>query len=185
MSEIIQNFDLWLFGIINGEIVNSLFDKFFPFITIRTNWFILYAVLTGWLLWKGGKKGRIAVVVLVLTILISDQISASYLKPLIERPRPCHFLTDIRLLIDCGPGYSFPSNHAVNSFAAAAVLSFFFKDYKYVFYILAFLVAYSRVYVGVHFPIDIAAGALLGLFIAFLVIKLYQLISNRVKVLSV
>ena len=184
--EIFINIDKWLFGLINGQFVNSFFDKFFPYITQIKNWQILFIVLALWLLWKGGKKGRITIIVLGITILAADQISSTFLKNLVERLRPCNDITmTVRLLVDCGPGFSFPSSHAVNTFAAAFVLSRFYHENRYVFYTIAGLISYSRVYVGVHYPADIIAGALLGIIIAYLIVIIYDYVTKKIKTLSV
>ncbi len=183
--EFLINIDKWLFGIINGELTAPFFDKFFPLITLQRNWTILYVILGIWLLIKGGKRGRIAIVLLALTILAADQFSSNLLKNAFERIRPCNDIITVRLLIDCGPGFSFPSSHAVNSFAAAVLLSRFYSENRYFFYTIAGLIAYSRVYVGVHYPFDIIAGAITGIIIGRLFVFLYDYLSSKYKVFSV
>lgn len=170
--EFIQAIDLWLFHIFNTAISNSIFDKLMPFITEQKNWNLVYIFLIGWLLWKGGAKGRICAFALLIGVGISNEISSHFLKNLIERPRPCHSLENLRLLVDCGPGKSFPSSHAVNNFVMAGILSYFYKEYKIVLFILATMVAFSRVYVGVHYPFDSIGGALIGLFLAAIYINI-------------
>ena len=179
------NIDKWLFYIINGQWTNSLFDSFFPFITLQKNWTILYVVLSLWLLWKGGKRGRIAIILLAITIIFADQFSSNLLKNVVERLRPCNDIITVRLLVNCGPGFSFPSSHAVNSFAAAFILSRFYSENKYIFYTIAALIAYSRVYVGVHYPFDIIAGAIIGIIIAYIIVIIYEFMAKKIKVLSV
>jgi undecaprenyl-diphosphatase len=179
------NIDKWLFSLINGEFVNSFFDRFFTLITLQRNWLLLYLVLGIWLLIKGGKRGRFAVIFLALTILAADQFSSNFLKYAVERIRPCNDIIQVRLLIDCGPGFSFPSSHAVNSFAAAVLLSRFYRENRYFFYIFAGLIAYSRVYVGVHYPFDVLAGIIIGIIIGRLFVFLYDLLSSKYKVFSV
>lgn len=182
--ETLLNIDLYIFNLLNGTLYLKALDKFFVMITTQGNWNITFIILGLWLLFKGGKTGRIAVIVLGITILLSDQLSSSVLKPLIERPRPCHTMEDIRLLVNCGAGLSFPSSHAVNNFAGAFILTYFFKNLRYVFYVIAFLVAYSRVYVGVHYPVDILGGALIGLSVAFLVLFIYKLIKKKIPAID-
>jgi undecaprenyl-diphosphatase len=179
------NIDKWLFSVLNGQFINPVFDKFFPFITLQQNWNLLYIVLAAWLLWKGGKRGRVAIIILAVTIIISDQTASHILKPLIARLRPCNDLISVRLLINCGSGFSFPSSHAVNTFAAAFILSRFYSENKYLFYIIAALIAYSRVYVGVHYPSDVIAGSILGIIIAYLIVIVYEFLSSKIKVISV
>ena len=183
--EFIQNLDFSLFHLMNQVWIMPFLDKFMPFITLQEHWNIAYIALFVMLIWKGGKTGRITAVVLLLTIIISDLTSSILIKNWIARPRPCHEAGFARLLIDCGPGYSFPSSHAVNNFAAAFIISYFYKSYKWVLLILAAIIAWSRVYVGVHYPLDIFCGAITGSAIALFVIYLFNFLSTKYKFLSV
>lgn len=98
---------------------------------------------------------------------------------MVGRIRPCHTLPDIRLLVPCGGGKSFPSSHAVNNFAFAILLGSFFKEYKFHFIILASLVAFSRVYVGVHYPSDVIFGSILGCIIGFVFVYLHRNVIQK------
>ncbi len=179
MPDFIQYIDEYLIQILNVAFANSLFDSVMPFVTNMQNWILVYVFYLGFLLWKGGANGRICVAVLVVTLLVSDPISSQLIKGAVGRLRPCHSLDWIRVLVDCGPGKSFPSSHAVNNFAAAFVLTHFFRQYKYVFYTIATIIAYSRVYVGVHYPIDVLSGAAIGIAIAWCITQLYILLKNK------
>lgn len=179
MPVFLQNIDLFLFQLFNMTLANPLFDKLMPFVTQQQNWNMVYIILLIWLLWKGGRTGRIAFVLLIITIICSDQLSSTFIKAWVARPRPCHSLTMLRLLVDCGSGYSFPSSHAVNNFAAAVILSYFYKQYRSVYFSIAAVVAFSRVYVGVHYPIDIVVGALIGFFVAKLILLIYVALARK------
>lgn len=181
MLDFLVNIDITLFYFFNGTLSNSFFDKLMPFITNHNHWILLYTFVVVSLLWKGGKKGRICVLLLFITIALSDQISSSLIKEAVGRIRPCHFLDDVNLLVPCGGGKSFPSSHAVNNFSAALVLSFFYREYKWIFFSIAALMAFSRVYVGVHYPFDVIVGAIIGLLIAFSIILIYKSIAKKVK----
>ncbi len=170
--EFIQNIDLWLFYLINVKLANPVTNWFMPFVTNLNNWLPVYAVFAILLLWKGGKKGRLAVVTIIITIIISDQLSSSILKELIGRIRPCHVLSDLNILVPCGAGKSFPSSHAVNNFAVAGILTYYYTKYKWYFYSIASIVAISRVFVGVHYPFDVIGGACIGFMISFVIIKI-------------
>jgi undecaprenyl-diphosphatase len=154
--------DSWLFYLINKGLENPLFDSLMPFITANQSWYLVYFFLILWLLFNKDKRLRYGLIVLIVTIVFVDQMNSSFLKELFGRLRPCHTLSDIRLLVPCGGGKSFPSSHAANNFAAATVLSFFIKKYRYVYFATAFLVSFSRIYVGVHYPFDVLAGAVFG-----------------------
>lgn len=166
--------DLTLLFFINKTISNPIFDKLFVLITVQENWYIVYAILIYFLLFKFHWRGRAILITLVLTVTVADQLSSHLIKELVERIRPCHDIPDIRLLVPCGAGKSFPSSHAVNNFASAIVLGSFFKDYKTHFLVIASLIAISRVYVGVHYPSDVIAGAILGTLIGLLFVYIYQ-----------
>ncbi|MBX3042419.1 MAG: phosphatase PAP2 family protein [Candidatus Kapabacteria bacterium] len=167
MPEFIQNIDTAIFYWINNGWSNSLLDKIMPFVTTVDSWILIYLLGFYVLFFKTGKIGKITGITLILTIIISDQISSSVLKEYFGRIRPCHTLPDVNLLVGCGGGKSFPSSHAVNNFASATVTTYFFKKNYMLFYSIAAIVAISRVYVGVHFPLDITAGAIIGTLIGF------------------
>lgn len=181
MIDFLYSLDISIFYFINVDLSNIFFDKFFVLITTSKNWTILYIYFIGWFIWKGQKKGRIALLVLIIAIVFADQLSSAVIKELVGRLRPCWELQNINLLVPCGEGKSFPSSHAVNSFTTAVVLSFFYNNYKYMLYIVASLIAFSRVYVGVHYPSDVLGGAILGVIIGMLIIMLFKLLNKKFK----
>ncbi len=168
MIEFLQNIDIAVFFFINHNLANPFLDKFFVFLTDVHNWYLLYITLWGVIFFKGGRKGKIAAVTALLVITASDQISSSLLKNMIGRVRPCNALENVRLLVGCTGSYSMPSSHAVNNFAIATFFSLIYNEYKYVLFTIASLVAFSRPYVGVHYPSDILVGALIGGVIGYL-----------------
>lgn len=155
-----------------------------PFITERNHWFIFYGLIWLYLVFKGGTKGRVSAVLILIVILLADQTADKVIKQFFERPRPCNALENVHLLINCSGSYSFPSNHAVNNFAAATLFTYFYPSMKYFLFSGAFIIALSRVMCGVHYPFDILAGALIGILFAMFVIYLWKLFNNRFKILT-
>lgn len=171
--------DRLLFSFFNQTIANPVFDVLMPFLT-DLNKYTLSFVIAG-LLWIaliiwGGKTGRIAAAGIVLVIALADQFNSSVLKAIFERSRPCHFVDDVlnvenvRLLVGCGGGRSFPSSHAANNAAVAMLLSWYYPRFKWWFIAFALTIGFSRIYVGVHFPIDVLSGFVVGIVCAFVVI---------------
>jgi undecaprenyl-diphosphatase len=168
MTDFLYNLDLQAFYFINHTIANPLFDKFFPFITEIKNWYLTYIILWLILFFKGGRIGKITAIVILLAITVSDQISSHFIKDMVARIRPCNALPDVRALIPFTDSYSFPSSHAVNNFTIAVLLLRIFPKLKWVLLISAFLIAFSRPYVGVHYPSDIIGGAIIGSIIGYI-----------------
>jgi undecaprenyl-diphosphatase len=112
-----------------------------------------------------------------MVFAVADQLSSNVIKHLFLRPRPCHVVDGavvvegVRLLVGCGGGYSFPSSHAVNHFAAATFLSSYYPKAGRWLFCYAALVSLSRVFVGVHYPSDIAGGALIGMTVGWIFIQ--------------
>lgn len=103
--------------------------------------------------------------VLGLAIGATDLVTYQILKPAVARPRPCYALKSVHLGTSrCGSDYGFPSNHAANAMAAAVVLSVYFKRRRArcLFFGAAAFVGLSRVYLGVHYPLDVMSGFAVG-----------------------
>jgi undecaprenyl-diphosphatase len=177
--ESIKALDEGLFRLLNVEFIHPLLDIFMPWVTEPKNFYLFFVVTSlGLIIW-GGSKGRKALVLVLIAILISDQ-STMLLKEQLQRIRPCNAVDNARLLIGCTQSFSLPSAHAANIFSAAAILSFTYKKTVPFFLLIAFLVAYSRIYVGVHYPLDVLAGSFLGL-ISAAVILLIEKEMHRIK----
>lgn len=183
MTETFLALDKGLFYFLNHSIQNSVFDVLMPFLT-RTDtlhWRIFFGVIWLLLVIKGGRTGRVVAFLLIPLITISDQLSSSVIKYSVARLRPCAELPDVRLLVPCGTGYSFPSSHAVNSFAAATLFSHYYRKWTWAFVTYASVVALSRPYVGVHYPSDIIVGTVIGIAVAAAVIFLWLRLEAYVK----
>lgn len=183
MLEFLYQIDLKLLYFINHTLSNPIFDKLFPFITDVKSWFIAYIILFLILIVKGGRIGRIAAVAIIFLIITTDQFSSFFLKSLVGRIRPCNVLPDLNVLVTCTESFSFPSSHAVNNFGAAIFFAKLFPKYRWSLFSVAILIAFTRPYVGVHYPSDIIGGALIGMFFgyifAFIVFKIDSFISLR------
>ncbi len=168
----LTDFDRSLFLKINSEWTNPVFDFIFPFLTdLNRRTFMIPIILFALGAWVAMKRSRALVWILVLIVSVSatDFISYRVIKSTADRARPEQAGLPVILRTSHHSGSSFPSNHAANAFAAAGILSAAFPPAAPALYLVAAMIAYSRVYVGVHFPSDVLAGALIGWLIAFIV----------------
>ena len=176
ISDIDQSILLW----IHQYMTNPIFDLLMPFITHEENWVFPILLLLLFLGIKGGKRGKITLLLLITVLSITDSLCAQVLKPLFERIRPSHLdIEGISLLVSKGGKWSMPSNHAANMFALSVVLSYFYQKTSLAIYSLALLIAFSRVYVGVHFPGDVIAGAFIGYITSWLALTLWVILKMR------
>ena len=157
--------------------------------TVTNKWFsipvylILLILLYRYLGWK---KTLVVLVTVALLITVTDQL-ANFFKYGVQRLRPCHdedLIGSFRLVKkSCGGRFAFYSAHAANSFALATLFALIFKSRNRAISILilfwAALVAYSRIYIGVHFPLDIICGMLSGLLFGWLFYKLHIFIMHK------
>jgi len=174
-------FDHELFLYLNS-LGNETWDSTMIFITGKWSWVPFYLLIIAGLMYRFRKKTIPILVAIALTITISDRFSSGFMKPTIKRLRPCQnaeLQENTRVLVHCGR-YGFISSHASNTFALAFLLTFIFRRQKYVrvlglgLFLWAFIVSYSRIYVGLHYPADIFFGAFAGIFWAFLVCKIAE-----------
>ena len=159
---------------------NDIFDLIMPIITDADNWVLPILVLIFYLGFKGEKRGKITLVLLIFALALTDSICAQLLKPFFERIRPSHLdLDGLQLLVFKGGKWSMPSNHAANIFTFAVILSYFYKKYKMPLFLLAYLIAFSRVYVGVHYPGDVIIGSIFGYALGWMVLTLWVILKMR------
>lgn len=162
--------DTALFLQINTVFTNPFLDKVFPIWRNANTWLPLYVFLILFSVLNFKSKSFYWIVGAVLTLVVTDQLSSSIIKPFFERPRPCNepsLIGNARLLLNhCSGGYSFTSSHATNHFGFAVyvflTLRETFKKWTYLFLIWAATVSYAQVYVGVHYPLDIIFGSIIG-----------------------
>jgi undecaprenyl-diphosphatase len=187
MIHILSEFDHTLFLFFNG-LHNSFWDICMSWITNKFTWFPFYFILIVWLIVRYKTRGIVIILMAALVIVLSDQVTSSFMKPFFHRLRPCHdptIMNTVHLVASCGGLYGFCSSHAANSFGLVMIIFLIIsKDYPWTTYLFfwAGLVSYSRVYVGVHFPGDVAAGALIGCIFALLVYFIYKRLPGRWKI---
>jgi len=146
------------------------------FISWRNPWTWLPLYLY-WVVWFGVRRGKRGLIILsgaVLAVALADVLSGQLLKNLFMRPRPCHLeIPDLIVRVTCGRGYSMPSAHATNHFALAAYFGLHYLHRSKTTWpaiallIWATIVGFAQIFVGVHYPSDIAMGTVLGLLIGY------------------
>lgn len=166
-----MQWDQHLFGLLNGQWHNPVFDSLIPLFRNKYFWIPCYVFLLAFIIKNFPKTSWKYILLILLTIVLTDQLSSAVLKPWIDRCRPCNlepFNEQVRLIVKCGSGRSFVSSHAANHFGLATILSVLFGKYfnRLTLGLLCWagIISYGQVYVGVHFPLDIFCGALLGVF---------------------
>jgi membrane-associated phospholipid phosphatase len=169
--------DKLIFFAVNRDMQNSIFDIIMPFITSKS--YLVFLPFFLLLLFKEKKNAGIALMLGIASLLLSDWTS-NILKHYFGRIRPCNALEGVRMLVGCGKSFSMPSGHAVNAFSFMTPFLFMVRSrLKYIFPVIAVLVAFSRMYVGVHYPSDVLAGGLLGSFLAVCMIVFYKKTAER------
>lgn len=154
--------DHHLYHLLNGTWHVPALDAVMPTFTSAPFLAVAGGLLLVGLILRAGARGRRAALALLLAVALSDAFTAQVLKPGFHRQRPCRSVADARLLVRCGGRNGFPSNHAANAAALVVVLACFFPRSLRAGVPFALAVGWSRVYVGVHFPGDVAGGFLVG-----------------------
>lgn len=180
MEELLH-LDVQLFQFINHELELSFFEPLLIAARNKMVWIPLYILILAYLVLKRQQYHLIAIVFLVLTVVITDQVSSQVLKKSVERPRPCHLIEDnfdVDLRVRCGKGYSWPSSHACNHFGIAVFLVLLFVSskglVKFLLILWASLISFAQVFVGVHYPIDVISGAFIGSLVAGITYYIYK-----------
>lgn len=167
---LLEQWDTKLFLLINTAWTHPFLDSIFPWWREANTWIPVYLFLAVFAIVNFKQRAFPWILFVVVTFTLTDQLSSTLIKHLVGRVRPCNdafLMSQVRLLLDnCGAGYSFTSSHATNHFGLAMFifisLGSVLKKWAWLFLIWAATVSYAQVYVGVHYPLDVFCGALLG-----------------------
>lgn len=165
----VDRLDKIVFIIIQHDTDSVFLDHVMPAIRAPLTWIPLYIFLLYFVITRMKDVAIPFIILSLITVLINDVASSWILKPWVERPRPCfdeELKPFLRAVIDCGGRFSFPSSHAANHVGLA---TFWYLSIKNVtsrkwFWLMiwAFAIGYAQIYVGKHYPLDIAGGSLIG-----------------------
>lgn len=184
MLEAITQFDFAVLDFIRDNLRCDFLDWLMVFLSrIGEGGIIWFAIAIPMLFFK---KSRFCGVTMIVSMGITLLLGEFLFKNLVGRVRPCNVNTEIEMLVKRPSSFSFPSGHTSSSFASATTLFLWNKKCGIATFALAALIAFSRLYNYVHFPTDIIAGALFGIFTSILVyyiFKKYQF-DNKLENLS-
>ena len=177
-----EQFDQFAFKCINMDCHNQWFDAILPTIRNAKTWIPLYLFLVVYVFTHFSKNKWIWLLFFGCLPILTDFISSDLIKENFFRLRPCNdplMVNKMRLLLNYKPqSSSFTSSHATNHFALAAFFFYtlkpYFRKWAYLFFVWAFIICYAQVYVGVHYPLDVIAGGILGFSIGYVVARFYN-----------
>jgi undecaprenyl-diphosphatase len=188
MMEFFLELDKNLFIELNSYHADWL-DSTMAVISHKLTWIPFYVMIV-YFIFKtyGVRRGGVAVICIVLTIVLADQITSTFMKPFFARLRPSHEpgLQDVVHIVNGyrGEKFGFASSHAANTFGLAMFVLLLFRNLtRHIGWIFlwALLVGYSRIYLGVHYPGDILVGGVVGMICAAGCFVLYRKISAAIE----
>lgn len=164
--------DLFLTNFIFHLPHNLILDYFFGFFSIKGVSFLIWVVIFLYLVFIEEKKHQGFIIFFLTSLSISYFLANVLIKNIVRRPRPIYQIKNLKFKIKNYPkDFSFPSGHATLSFALATILAYFDKKRKKLFYLIAGLIAFSRVYLGYHYFFDVVGGGVLGWFISWITLR--------------
>ena len=185
MIESIKDWDEKAFLWLNSFHSDGL-DPIVLQLTQTITWIPLYLLLLYLIYRKDPNNTAWVIGGVMLTILLADQVSSGFMKPYFERLRPCHDPQWVGLLHSygrCGGLYGFVSSHAANTFGIATFLTLILRKKQkgiYWLFLYAMVVSYTRIYLGVHYPLDVFFGALVGVLSAYLSWAVVVLLKRKI-----
>ncbi|WP_423243031.1 phosphatase PAP2 family protein [Clostridium fermenticellae] len=177
MMALIQNFDIFILLYIKNHMYGHMMDKVMIIVTSLGNLGAVWIVIS--ILLIINKKYRNVGFMVLVALILSTVLGEGILKHVVQRIRPSADIPAVKLLISKPLSYSFPSGHAASSFAAAGILAKYLKNYAVEFFGLAALIAFSRLYLYVHYPTDVLAGIILGLICSKMTIYFFNRLSQK------
>ena len=186
MIQTLNQLDTDAFVWLNGQYTPWL-DPIMVWFTERNSWFPFYALLIGWLIYQHRQQALSILLTIIAAVALGDQTASSLLKPLTHRMRPCHMATLQKLIhpvLECGGPYGFASSHAANTFALTTTLWLLLgKQHPWLkwLFLWAIVVSYSRIYVAAHYPLDVLAGAGIGVFSALLCVFILRIWQRHLR----
>lgn len=188
MFHLIDSFDKWLLPMLMGG--NNMFvDEMALLLTNGLTWIPLYVVLVALIVKNNEKASQmlLALGMAGLAVLLSGGLSDLVVKPLVARPRPvadaalAQLITAVKGYVPTG--YSFFSAHSANTFSIAVLLSLIVRQWNFTTTMITWAVinAWTRLYLGAHYPSDVFVGAVWGALVGYLVFRLYKYIYDRIS----
>ncbi|HEY8658548.1 MAG TPA: phosphatase PAP2 family protein [Hanamia sp.] len=185
LFEFLKRLDRILFVLIHNDSQHKVLDEIMLVVINHFTWIPIYIFVLFFIVRKTGNRAWYFIVLSILTVAIADGSSIFILNPLFARLSPCfdpEIHEFVRGIIDCREKYSFPSAQVANYFGIAAF--WFWSLLKITgikwnwLWVWASLIGYAEIYIGNDFPSDVAAGALLGIFIGIVIAKTYEYINK-------
>lgn len=181
---LLYQLNISIFYFINNGLSNPILNLILPYLTNLGN-IIVLLLICGILYVVGGEKGKKVALIAVLAIAIATLI-AFLIKPTVGELRPFLVLDHVNVLVHENGLYSFPSEHSSLSFAVAIVLGVNYKIKKvkliYITLAIATIIGFSRIYVGVHYPVDVLGGIILGVLSGLVALKLGDYVFKKLGV---
>jgi len=188
MLDTLLQFDSSAYQWINSGLSNPILDYFLIPMRHKLFWIPVYLFIVSFIIYNFPLKKHYIFLFIGATIFLSDTISSKVIKKTVQRERPCHLqtLTPVSR-IHCSHGYSFTSSHATNHFAIATFLFGLFSFFKFriIFFLWASVISFAQVYVGVHYPLDVIVGAIIGFLIGLITFVTFNYLVKIPKAIDI